>query len=421
MPLCDLLASRGVSVYYEFHGPLRKEFQGAKEETVFLIPGSAADLRKTTDQQYIRQSESYFRLLIFDHRNSGRSTIKDEALTMEDYADDAAALLEAVVPQDLPIRIMAWSFGGMVAQHLALRHPHLLKKLVLCCCGAGGKGGSSFPVHEWYGPGMTPDERVVQKVMLANLSRDEAWQKSNPMEWKLVFDLVRRDENVGLDDDLRVEGIHRQLQARSQHDTWDQISNLQMPVLCCGSPLDGICPPEITKAMAERIGSNCESRLDFAWGHAFIAADTKAMPFINEWFRKPLPTGWTPPLKSSIVQRPERGEDELRSFLRSNQLERTFKILQENGVNDLRSLQALTAVQLERLGFKLGAISKLRQALSQWKRPPPGVVSMPTTEFSVHKPDTHEVIGRVAGRESIARAPHKGWFDFEALERSLAD
>lgn len=237
----------------------------------------------------------------------------------------------------------------------------------------------------------------------------------------MVFDLVRRDENVGLDDNLRVEGIHRQLQARSQHDTWDQISNLQMPVLCCGSPLDGISPPEITKAMADRIGSNCESRLDFAWGHAFIAADTKAMPFINEWFRKPLPAGWTPPLKSSIVQRPENGEDELRSFLRSNQLERTFKTFQENGVHDLKSLQALSAVQLERLGFKLGAISKLRQALSQWKGSPPGVVSMPTAQVPAHKPDAHEVVGRVAGRESIARAPHKGWFDFESLEMSMAD
>lgn len=206
---------------------------------------------------------------------------------MEDYADDAAALLEAVYPEQLPINVMGVSFGGMVAQHLALRHPHLVKKLVLCCCGAGGEGGSPFDLRKWYVPGMTPEERVVQKVTLANLSRTEEWRKTSASEWEMVNKLLMRDEGVGKDDPLREEGITRQLEARAAHNVWDALPSLEMPVLCCGSNLDGLAPPEIMEPMVKQIGDNCESKLDFGWGHPFIAADIKAMPFINEWLRKP--------------------------------------------------------------------------------------------------------------------------------------
>ena len=86
--------------------------------------GSVADLRKTTDQQFVNAALGCFKatrhafwrdlercssicciflrfFFAFDHRNSGRSTIKDEVCSMEDYADDAAALLEAVMPRQM--------------------------------------------------------------------------------------------------------------------------------------------------------------------------------------------------------------------------------------------------------------------------------------------------------------------------------
>jgi len=287
--VCDLTEKRGVKIYYEVSDEtsLRKAWKGDKEEYVFLLMGSTADLRKTTDSQYINQLVGLFKVLTYDHRNTGQSTIKDEPCTMEDYADDAAALLEAVLPEKLPVYVIGTSFGGMVAQHLAIRHPHLVKKLVLCCCATGGPGGMSFPIHEWYGEGITAEDRVVKKIFQANTDRNEKWKEEKPTEWQMVYTLLTRDEKVGLDDPLRMEGIKRQLDARKEHNTWDKICDLKMPVLVCGSPKDNITPPDVMQKMVERIGK-CDSRIDFDWGHAFLAADTAAAPFVNEWLRKPV-------------------------------------------------------------------------------------------------------------------------------------
>jgi len=290
---CDLTEKRGVKIYYEVSdaSSLRKAWSGDKEETLFLLLGSTADLRKTTDQQYINQLVGFFKVLTYDHRNTGQSTIKDEPCTMHDYADDAAALLEAVIPDRLPVYVVGTSFGGMVAQHLALRHPHLVKKLVLCCCATGGAGGMSFPIHEWYADGVTVEDRVVRKIFQANTDRNEEWKEKNQSTWQMVYTLLTRDEKVGLEDPLRMEGAMQQLEARKGHDTWESIGSLQMDVLCCGSHKDNITPPEVMKKLVERIGEKCEAKLDFDWGHAFLAADTAAAPFVNEWLRKPPASG----------------------------------------------------------------------------------------------------------------------------------
>jgi len=290
--LCDLTEKRGIKIYYETSdaSSLRKAWVGDQEEPLFLLLGSTADLRKTTDQQYVNQLVSMFKVLTYDHRNTGQTTIKDEPCTMEDYADDAAALLEAVMPDKLPIYVVGVSFGGMVAQHLAIRHPHLVKKLVLCCCATGGPGGMSFPIHEWYADGVTVEDRVVRKIFQANTDRTEEWKEKNPSNWQMVYTLLTRDEKVGIDEPLRMEGAMRQLEARKNHNTWDKICDLQMPVLVCGSHKDNITPPPVMQKLVERIGK-CDSKLDFDWGHPFLAADTAAAPFMNEWLRKPAGAG----------------------------------------------------------------------------------------------------------------------------------
>ena len=58
------------------------------------------------------------------------------------------------------------SFGGMVAQELAVRHPRRVARLVLACTSPGGAGGSSYPLHEL--AELPDEERVSRSLELAD-------------------------------------------------------------------------------------------------------------------------------------------------------------------------------------------------------------------------------------------------------------
>lgn len=189
-----------------------------------------------------------------------------------------------------------------MAQHLAIRHPHLIKKLVLCCCATGGEGGMSYPIHEWYEPGISIEDRVEKRLYQANTDRTPEWKEKSKSEYTMTMAILSRDEKVGAEEPLRQEGIKRQLEARRNHNTWDKIGQLEMDVLACGSSKDNITPVPLMETLVNRIGSNCEKKLDFDWGHPFVAADVAAMPFINEWLRKPLKRPPAkPPAKASTA------------------------------------------------------------------------------------------------------------------------
>ena len=70
-----------------------------------------------------------YTVLRYDHRGHGKSEIVAGPCTIEDMADDAAALIAAQV--DGPVHFVGLSMGGMVAQQIAVRFPQLIKSIVV--------------------------------------------------------------------------------------------------------------------------------------------------------------------------------------------------------------------------------------------------------------------------------------------------
>jgi pimeloyl-ACP methyl ester carboxylesterase len=68
-------------------------------------------------------------LIVFDQRGHGRTPDPLRAMSYEQFADDAAALLRALDVEHADV--MGDSQGGGVALQLALRHPTVVNKLAV--------------------------------------------------------------------------------------------------------------------------------------------------------------------------------------------------------------------------------------------------------------------------------------------------
>jgi pimeloyl-ACP methyl ester carboxylesterase len=96
--------------------------------TVVLLHGwtATADLQFFTAYQALAERCSF---LVIDHRGHGRGLRPDGRFELEDAADDAAALIEALALP--PVIAVGYSMGGPVAMLLARRHPNLVRGLVV--------------------------------------------------------------------------------------------------------------------------------------------------------------------------------------------------------------------------------------------------------------------------------------------------
>jgi 3-oxoadipate enol-lactonase len=239
---------------------------------VLLISGTGGDLRQ---EPSILESPlaAAFDLLAYDQRGLGRSDKPDAPYTMADYGRDAAGLLDAVGWERCAV--LGISFGGMVAQELALLVPDRVTRLVLCCTSSGGAGGSSYPLHEL--EGLAPEERLARSLGLMDSRWDVSWQAANPA----IVDLMRARTAVGARDAETTAGARRQLEARAAHDTYARLRQLTMPALVCAGRFDGIAPLANAEALAEQIpGATLQV---FEGGHAFLFQDRAAWPAIQRF------------------------------------------------------------------------------------------------------------------------------------------
>ena len=101
--------------------------------TVVLLHGLAATGPLNWDP-IIESLAERFRVLALDHRGHGRGIRPDEPVSLEDCADDVAALLDVLgVRRAL---LVGYSMGGAIAQLTWRRHPHRVAGLVLLATAA---------------------------------------------------------------------------------------------------------------------------------------------------------------------------------------------------------------------------------------------------------------------------------------------
>lgn len=183
-----------------------------------------------------------FRLLWFDNRGIGDSSVPEGPYTTAAMAADVVAILD-----DAGIdraHVVATSLGGLVAQELALEVPERVERLVLVCTHPGGD--AAYPLPE-------PTQRLIAEMPSmeprAGLERAvrNALREDVPEE---VVERIMRHRLAGPPDPA---GWQAQAAASTGHDAADRLHRIDQPTLIVHGTADVVVDPRNAALLAERI------------------------------------------------------------------------------------------------------------------------------------------------------------------------
>jgi 3-oxoadipate enol-lactonase len=252
-----------LSVWYERRGEGRR---------VLFISGSGGDLRTKPNVFDGPLGRGGFDVLAYDQRGLGQTSVPEPPYAMADYGDDAAGLLDQIGWDTCAV--MGVSFGGMVAQELAVRHPHRIERLVLCCTSSGGAGAPSFPLHTLVD--VPEEERIRTHLGISDTRYGAEWQAANPEEAEKLLSSMRTGATAA-------DGYRHQLAARAGHDVYDRLPSITAPTLVAAGRYDGIAPVANSEAIAARI-PGADLRI-YEGGHLFLLQDRRSWADITGFLK----------------------------------------------------------------------------------------------------------------------------------------
>jgi len=235
------------------------ETAGAGEPLV-LIPGFASGIWSWHHQ--VGPLAEEFNVITFDPRGVANSKIIDGPPgSIAQIAEDVSALIDHLGFG--VAHILGISFGGFVAQDLAVRFPSKVKKLVLACTSYGGPGHvapspevlSAFASTK----GLNSPERIRQYLTMAFRPDFVA---AHP---EIVDDFCDARERNSVPEEVYVE----QLTSAVSFDFAAEAVNIKAPTMVLTGDADAIVPTQNSANLAAAI-SGAELKIVDGGGHMFF-------------------------------------------------------------------------------------------------------------------------------------------------------
>lgn len=212
-----------------------------------LLHGGLSDSRAW--RREIDALSDEFQVIAWDAPGCGQSFDPRPDITLDDYADLAAWLIEALKLGH--VHLLGHSFGGGLALAVYKRHSHLLRSMILVSAYAGWAGS------------LSPEEVERRREQAIRNARRP------PQEWvdeflATLFDettprhLVEQTRSILLD--TRPEGMLPMLNAFAEADLTDVLGSVSVPTLLLYGEKDRRSPRPVAEALNSSIPT---SRLVF--------------------------------------------------------------------------------------------------------------------------------------------------------------
>lgn len=239
------------------------ETAGSGPRLLFL-GGTGWDLRRTRSPLNPPLTDR-FEVALFDQRGQGQSGKPPGPYTMADYARDAIGVLDALGWQSA--HILGYSFGGMVAQEVAIGWPERVNRLVLAATSPGGAGGASYPIETLLD--LPPLERAKAGLEVMDTRFTPEWQAENPAAARARIAQRAEMQAQFADEPGAAEGLRAQLAARAGHDAHDRLHRISAHTMVVSGNYDGQAPIHLGEVLATRIPDARLALIDGA--HDFIS------------------------------------------------------------------------------------------------------------------------------------------------------
>lgn len=209
-----------ISMYYELHG---------EGEPLVLISGLASD--STLFRTVIPQLAVRYQVIAFDNRGVGRTEKPDIPYSIDMMAEDTAGLLSALGIGRA--NVLGISMGGRIAVALALRHPEMVKSLILV-------------------------STYVRRIPVT-------WRRRLSMGAMLAIPAL---QTIGKPNPQPYYALRRQRAASRDYDASDRLDEIRIPTLILHGKQDRSAPYALAEEM--HAGIHGSKMVAFDGGHLFM-------------------------------------------------------------------------------------------------------------------------------------------------------
>ncbi len=247
---------------------LRAPCARADAPRVLLLGGSNFDLR--FKRSFLGTAlTDHCHLATYEPRGIGRTEQPSGDWTMQDYAADALAVMDALGWQDA--HVIGESFGGMTALHLALMASARLQSLTVSSATAGGATHASYDISQFLN---LPRAEAAKQAMFLQDTRNKTLQETDPETFEAALKQRQEFEQQFADPSIASGGYARLLAARAAHDCVAELGRINVPTTVICGRYDLQARPASQQALAEALP---DAQLEvFEAGHGVLFASPEA-------------------------------------------------------------------------------------------------------------------------------------------------
>jgi pimeloyl-ACP methyl ester carboxylesterase len=227
----------GIRLHYDLAGT---------GDPVLLIAGLSMPGAMWAPQ--VKALAPHFRVVTFDNRGVGETDLPPEPVyTMAQLADDAAALLRELKVNRA--HVVGVSMGGTIAQELALRHPQLVRSLVLVSAWARADARFVQVIESWTSlASRVPIEERYRHVFFPWVFSPAFFDKKDNVEAAFRGAMAYPHQT-------KAEAIERQARGIV---AWNgtripRLGAIKAPTLVVAGKDDILTPPDFARALAKLI------------------------------------------------------------------------------------------------------------------------------------------------------------------------